>query len=710
MSKEQNQKPQDSKKYKRNYGPDWKTQPSFLDSTVSVAAATFGARRVPELKTLYHQTVVKSNAKVDVTAALLSGGGKTSSRHLRRRTTAVKKRKHHRYPQGNGTKEQAIDPENKDPTPENETRKTQRGKRATLNQGHYTWKQTKAAIDARAGDEVAMETDKDATTSDRMQWMETHVWHAKRFHMASLWGWRVPLAHSNRGARAVLRLAKESYCTIQDLTWERGHALVLSIPSSAENLSKPLEVLSRLCPNIATVSTVPRQGHVVVEGLLFALDQFPMGLIGPSWWQVSEMNDTEELYRVRIMVHPAIRSTVQLAIQSLIDANSALLQWATYADQQCCIRICGANASKCLEEALQISSVPSAAQSSSTPPWQEIIQSVETVPHATCVPVAVARPSKPGQPTVSEATLLVRQCPRPLDCSSNHAVAGWDLYCSPGFAQYVWMALAMHGSCVSIGLGERSHLDMECEPPLPVFPRDEIDSVSSREYWLGESADWTRVRQVIEGGWGRISMSVQPKVSRINWGPILLETLDDDDDDIDTKSNEHLVIVRESFGEPFRAALRGCGNLPESGSGKSSRRKRRRTDPRNTVKHALPLDVETCEAWSGMIQTLLTSLSLPAVLRAHVRVIAHGTLDVGSKIFLGGMLVGAVTSAGFSPMRGSSHGMALVGASRILQALLHSARGVGRVVHLANGQKEIQVLVSSTESNDSIMATLALIL
>ena len=36
-------------------------------------------------------------------------------------------------------------------------------------------------------------------------WLETHIWHAKRFHMTERWGYRLPDYPNDRGVRAVYR-------------------------------------------------------------------------------------------------------------------------------------------------------------------------------------------------------------------------------------------------------------------------------------------------------------------------------------------------------------------------------------------------------------------------------------------------------------------------------------------------------------------------
>ncbi|KAG0723408.1 Ribonucleases P/MRP protein subunit POP1 [Chionoecetes opilio] len=45
-------------------------------------------------------------------------------------------------------------------------------------------------------------------------WLETHIWHAKRFHMRRQWGYALPDAPTCRGHRASLRAATTG-CLLQ---------------------------------------------------------------------------------------------------------------------------------------------------------------------------------------------------------------------------------------------------------------------------------------------------------------------------------------------------------------------------------------------------------------------------------------------------------------------------------------------------------------
>lgn len=49
-------------------------------------------------------------------------------------------------------------------------------------------------------------------------WLETHIWHAKRFHMTERWGYKLPLAPCDKSFRACYR-ATSKHCLIQDVSF-----------------------------------------------------------------------------------------------------------------------------------------------------------------------------------------------------------------------------------------------------------------------------------------------------------------------------------------------------------------------------------------------------------------------------------------------------------------------------------------------------------
>lgn len=53
----------------------------------------------------------------------------------------------------------------------------------------------------------------------RGAWMETHIWHAKRFHMAAQWGVKYPLRCADKSDRSTYRLAQHNSATVMDQSY-----------------------------------------------------------------------------------------------------------------------------------------------------------------------------------------------------------------------------------------------------------------------------------------------------------------------------------------------------------------------------------------------------------------------------------------------------------------------------------------------------------
>ncbi len=51
------------------------------------------------------------------------------------------------------------------------------------------------------------------------KWMESHVWHAKRFHMAKMFGWCVPVRCADKSKRAVHRFVAKNGAVLYDQSY-----------------------------------------------------------------------------------------------------------------------------------------------------------------------------------------------------------------------------------------------------------------------------------------------------------------------------------------------------------------------------------------------------------------------------------------------------------------------------------------------------------
>lgn len=704
---------------RKRYRPAWKDQPSFLDASASIAAATFGARRLVELEQLYVTTISTTTSTSTGTTgstssatttrkkivaqdvAFQSGGGQTSSRHLRRRTTSHQSRRHrHRFPNNNNTNN------NNNTTRTLTSTITRKAKRSspstTLAQGHYDWK-----IGLPQGKIV--------------QWVATHIWHAKRFHMETLWGWKIPVAHTNRGARAALRLS-QTHCLIQDVTWERQPIHV----EFRTGCPKPnlVQCLARILPSWGMNPTIlkdlerhQQQQHqqktpsMVGEDMMHHIDQFPRGSIGPIWWRVMDNI-------IQIMVHPTIRQAVLENVSKLFTDHPSILCQPTNEQMvngiqngSCVFRLFGTAVMEALQKTFKCR-LPGNANDPNVS-WQELVDRTvasDDLNHGTIVHATIELLDH-GSTVQWCPVVLVRVQPRPLDCSPNRAIAGWDLYCDSQRASQIWNLLSMN--CAAVGMVEHSHLLLECDPPLPVFPRDFVDCEEAAKYWMSSSrptrdnpqSSWSRVRQLYEGGWGRLPLRISMELKTVKWSMLIspLTTYgdadaDDADVDVDVEEFENgdLVMVRGTFGEPFVTILEGCGRRlepPNESNTRRLRRNRRRAGPANATKQVQPAGKEHVEAWRKVVRSLLTSLSLPAIVQAHIVPLGKGTMQSGDKISIGDSDVGFVTTGAFSPSRGHCHGFGIIGAARLLKELAEAEvpSGVGRITPSLNGRLQVRL-------------------
>ena len=199
---------------KRKYS---RPPPAFMDASATVHASRFAGARLTELKDLWKSMILHKSHDLDevatsscsndvflpqysnsesmtglnskngtmidkevsrFTAPFLSGGGKSQSRrHLRRRTGSHVSRRHHRR-NTNGVAKA-----------DKSTSRRARRKSALLVHQHRTWQNdSNVSLEASSNE-----------YKKKLNWLETHLWHSKRFKMVTLFGWSVPFQHCNRG-------------------------------------------------------------------------------------------------------------------------------------------------------------------------------------------------------------------------------------------------------------------------------------------------------------------------------------------------------------------------------------------------------------------------------------------------------------------------------------------------------------------------------
>lgn len=722
------------KQWKQQQIYDYNTH-QFLDSSATVNAGLFGARRLPEIKSLWrhvvqHEINQQHNSEQDQTTtrkAGESGGGKISSRHLRRRTGSHKRRRRHRFPSGfesNNTDygidvESGLAPASKQhmqqqkgkATPQmKEKCRRARRKPALLKQTHsYWWNEQQTQ--QKAG------KDEDRNSGKRNHnWIPTHLWHAKRFHVSSppIFSWSVPLVHSNRGSRASLRLATSQTipkCTIQDASWEiDGCAIVLrasQINSSSSSGEQAVKVLLAILGKVTDVKLSDNaitSGQLSVEGLIHEIDSYPAGLVGPGTFIFKPINDgstKREACLLSIFVHPTIRLKVMSIVTTFVNSHDgdSDINLTISTEPYSLLRVRGTSSTTTVTDVFSFN-------------WMDVLPldvNANEVDHGTLLMIKVHCVSSTD--CTQSRNQIILKSHRPNHHHShlpqNTACSGWDVLCHPSICNDLFQMLVRNGGTCAIGLVEDARAQLEAFPPLPIFPRDYPDSEEGQSYWEGSSKDWKLIRSCIEGSCGRNNRLLrmrqrescdgmisadEPETSelvsscgvssrnilRIHWSRLVSPT-----------SGQSVIVVRGSFGVPFLQLLHGCGRLPHkvvSDNTTQRRRPRRPVRSSNLAVHAPPLSKDERERHSQLCQQLKASLSLPALLRCGVFFEGKGSPSVGDVIYSftprddgnnddspKGLHqespLGLVIASGFSPTRGRSYGVAFVSAAMFIDVL-----------------------------------------
>lgn len=144
-------------------------------------------------------------------------------------------------------------------------------------------------------------------------WLETHIWHAKRFKMAEKWGYKIPYQPTNKSARASYR-ATQHHCQMIDVSY----LCCIELLGKEENI---LNGVAPLC-NSETGPTIgakmylegTREGNCV----LYKQNQYPQRPICPATFLWRPKSESEPLRQVWIWCHPASFEEVWIELEKCL--------------------------------------------------------------------------------------------------------------------------------------------------------------------------------------------------------------------------------------------------------------------------------------------------------------------------------------------------------------------------------------------------------
>ncbi|CAL4110053.1 unnamed protein product, partial [Meganyctiphanes norvegica] len=150
-------------------------------------------------------------------------------------------------------------------------------------------------------------------------WLETHIWHAKRFHMKKKWGYVIPERPTQKAYRSSLRAATQR-SLLQDISYQNCielHGAPYKILSGLTSITYP--------ENIALISSdVARQGKQWYQFTLYKPEKRPFEAVCDVdfLWHPSEVDDNaENLNKLWMWVHPLCYNQITEILLKIFSLN-----------------------------------------------------------------------------------------------------------------------------------------------------------------------------------------------------------------------------------------------------------------------------------------------------------------------------------------------------------------------------------------------------
>ncbi|KAH8281246.1 hypothetical protein KR018_002097 [Drosophila ironensis] len=144
-------------------------------------------------------------------------------------------------------------------------------------------------------------------------WLETHIWHAKRFHMAERWGYRLALSSCDKTYRACYRASAE-HCLLQDVSFYTCYELRGLLGDLIKGFARLTSPRCGLDITARTYLNGRREGTVE----LFEDGRFPFGALQRAnfMWLPSDVADAQAERTMWLWLHPsAANATLEQLIK-----------------------------------------------------------------------------------------------------------------------------------------------------------------------------------------------------------------------------------------------------------------------------------------------------------------------------------------------------------------------------------------------------------
>ncbi|NXC16547.1 POP1 protein, partial [Corythaeola cristata] len=146
-------------------------------------------------------------------------------------------------------------------------------------------------------------------------WLETHIWHAKRFHMVKKWGYCLGNSPTEKSYRACYR-AMTKHCLLQDLSYY----CCLELTGKENALLKQLARICSIDTGLTFEEACCLSGKFEGYLNLYRADRYPEDMLGPVTfiWKPRDGSENRQLW---IWMHPALKQDILRELKAIFQCS-----------------------------------------------------------------------------------------------------------------------------------------------------------------------------------------------------------------------------------------------------------------------------------------------------------------------------------------------------------------------------------------------------
>uniref|UniRef100_A0A8C0EZF0 POP1 homolog, ribonuclease P/MRP subunit n=1 Tax=Bubo bubo TaxID=30461 RepID=A0A8C0EZF0_BUBBB len=146
-------------------------------------------------------------------------------------------------------------------------------------------------------------------------WLETHIWHAKRFHMVKKWGYCLGNSPTEKSYRACYR-AMTRHCLLQDLSYY----CCLELTGKENELLKQLARICSIDTGLTFEEACCLSGRFEGSLNLYRADRYPEDMLGPVTfiWKPRDGSENRHLW---IWMHPALKQDILRELKAIFQCS-----------------------------------------------------------------------------------------------------------------------------------------------------------------------------------------------------------------------------------------------------------------------------------------------------------------------------------------------------------------------------------------------------